>query len=86
MKSIIFIIILFFLVGCGTKVEPIQQSYPLPPIILFQEIPDPSLNGKYNRDLSNLLYKFREALAISNDNKKQLLIWFEENLDYNKEK
>jgi hypothetical protein len=86
MKVILFIIILFFLAGCGTKVEVVPPSYPLPPITLFQEVPDPSISGKYNRDLSNLLYKFREALAISNDNKKKLLLWFEENLNYNKEK
>jgi hypothetical protein len=82
----LIIFILLILTGCGIKSSiDITDQIPLPPVVYFQEIPEPIITGKYNRNLLNLLAEYRKALALANDDKKQLYIWFEDNFIKNKD-
>jgi hypothetical protein len=53
-----------------------------PPIIYFQEIPEPVLFGVTNGDLAKYVIDLREALRLANSDKRALQDWMTRNLKY----
>jgi hypothetical protein len=61
-----------FLSSCAAKTVT-APCYP--PTIYLQEIPEPSLCGKTNHDLIIYLLDLKEAVRLSNSDKRNLQEW-----------
>jgi hypothetical protein len=64
------------LAGCAAKL-PVAVSC-TPPVVWLQDIPEPALGGKTNKDLAELVLGLREALRLSNLDKYHLREWLAE--------
>lgn len=47
----------------------------LPPAVYLQDVPEPKLAGKANADLADGYIQMRQALRLSNADKKALREW-----------
>jgi hypothetical protein len=64
--------------GCASKPPPvITVCYP--PVVYLQDVPEPTLDGRTNKDLVEYVLKLRESLKRSNLDKFHLREWASEN-------
>ena len=64
------------LAGCAAKLPVAVPCSP--PVVWLQEVPEPPLGGKTNKDLAELVIGLREALRLSNLDKYHLREWLAE--------
>jgi hypothetical protein len=64
-----------FIVSCASNPQVAAPCYP--PTVYLQDVPEPSLQGKTNHDLVIYLLELKEAIKISNADKKALREWAE---------
>lgn len=69
-------VLTLFLSACSPKCPP-PRSF-LPPVVYLQEVAEPKLGGRTNKDLLEWSVNLREALRQSNSDKAALRDWYEE--------
>jgi type IV pilus biogenesis protein CpaD/CtpE len=71
-NGVLILFLIAFLSSCAAK--PVTTPC-YPPTIYLQEIPEPSLLGKTNHDLIIYLLDLKEAVRLSNSDKRTLQEW-----------
>jgi hypothetical protein len=61
--------------GCAKPLPELVSCSP--PVIYLQDIPEPQFRGSTNHDLAIHILDLREALKLSNADKKNLRDWLE---------
>jgi hypothetical protein len=69
-----------FMTSCANKVSPAIVTCS-PPVVYLQDVPEPELRGKTNKDLVEHVIELREAVKRSNLDKLRLREWAEGRAD-----
>jgi hypothetical protein len=73
---------LIALPGCAGRPMTTAMAPCAPPVVYLQDVPEPTLTGKTNKDLADYVLGLREALRRSNLDKSRLREWMGERIVY----
>ena len=73
MRLAIVLLTAALLAGCSAKIPSAPPC--APPVVWLQDVPEPVLGGRTNKDLAELVMRLQEALRLSNLDKFHLREW-----------